>query len=110
MAFLKVKDENGNWILVESPQSNPVEHFSSGETITVENNKSYIANDAISELTLVYPTDDFICHLSFTLASEGTITITLPESKYIGEVPTFANGETWELSIRNGVVVGGKAE
>ena len=33
-----------------------------------------------------------------------------PESKYIGGVPEFANGETWELNIKNGVVVGGKVE
>ena len=57
-----------------------------------------------------YPIANFICSIIFTLADEGDITITLPESKYIGDVPNFANGETWELNIMNGVVVGGKVE
>ena len=84
--------------------------FSDGETITVENNTIYTATTSINTLTIVYPDDKFMCYFDFTLASEGDITITLPESKYIGTKPTFANGETWEMSIRNGVVVGGKAE
>ncbi len=82
--------------------------FHDGETISLTDNTEYKAAEPISTLTLTYPTNDFICSLYFTLASSGTITVTLPESKYIGETPDFKNGETWELSIKNGVVVGGK--
>ena len=81
--------------------------FSNGDSIMLDNNKMYYANSEISVLTINYPDGDFISSLEFTLASEGDITITLPESKYIGGVPTFANGEAWELNIKNGVVVGG---
>ena len=84
--------------------------FGNGATITVENNTIYTATEEISTLTIIYPETKFMCYFDFTLATEGDITITLPESKYIGAKPTFANGETWEMSIRNGVVVGGKAE
>ena len=74
----------------------------------LSDNTEYVASEPISTLTVTYPETDFLCSLYFTLASEGDITITLPESKYIGETPEFKNGETWELSIKNGVVVGGK--
>ena len=86
------------------------EFFVDGDYITIANNTEYIANEEITNLTIVYPDTDFICSFNFTLASEGDITITLPESKYIGGVPSFANGETWELNIKNGIVVGGLVE
>ena len=81
-----------------------------GETITVSDNTTYVALGEINNLTVIYPNTSFLCSLHFTLASDGNITITLPESSYIGGTPEFANGETWELSIKNGVVVGGKVE
>ena len=83
---------------------------SNGSTLTVESNVEYIAEEEISNLTVMYPDGDFICSLNFTLANEGDITITLPESKYIGGKPTFDNGQTWELNIKNSVVVGGIVE
>jgi hypothetical protein len=86
------------------------EYFPDVQTITLADNTNYVASDVISSLTIIYPEGDFIASLTFTLASEGAITITLPESKYIGGTPTFAKGETWELNIRNGVVVGGLVE
>lgn len=85
-------------------------YFTDGAIITVDDNTTYYAEGEISNLTVVYPDTDFICSLEFNLASQGDITITLPQSKYIGGAPTFANGETWELNIKNGVVVGGLVE
>lgn len=85
--------------------------FANGDTINVEDNIFYSANETISNLNVNYPNGNFICGIQFTTASEGDITISLPEtSKFIGEKPTFANGETWELNIRNGIVVGGVIE
>lgn len=84
--------------------------FADSDTITLADNTTYYANSEISSLTVIYPETNFICSLEFNLASQGDITITLPQSKYIGGAPTFANGETWELNIMNGVVVGGLVE
>ena len=84
--------------------------FTNGATITVEDKALYYADAEISNLTIVYPETDFICSFDFTIASEGDVTITLPESKYIGGTPSFANGETWEVNIKNGVVIGGLVE
>lgn len=82
--------------------------FGDGETITVEDNTVYTATTEISSLTIIYPEKNFICHFDFTLSAEGDVTIVLPESRYIGGEPTFENDETWEMNIKNGVVVGGK--
>ena len=64
--------------------------------------------DEVSNLSITYPEGNFLCSLTFTTASSGVVEVKLPVgSKFIGEKLTFDNGETWELSIKNGVVVGG---
>lgn len=78
-----------------------------GTNITLADNTEYRLTN-VSELSLTYPTGDFECWLRVTTATEGAITITLPTSQYIGSVPSFSNGETWELSIKDGVVVAAK--
>lgn len=84
--------------------------FENNAVITLQNNTEYVGVGDIRSFSVAYPEGDFLASINFTIndtLSEG-ITITLPESKYIGEVPTFSNNETWELNIKNGVVVGGK--
>lgn len=79
--------------------------------ISADNNVEWIFDNPISSLTITYPTTGFITSFYFTLADEGAITITLPDStKYIGGAPDFQNGQTWELNIKNGVLVGGLVE
>ena len=88
---------------------NPMSHF----PLKLADNTIYETNGAaLSYLSVTYPEGDFMCSITFTLENiDGLdVTVTLPESKYIGGVPTFAKGETWELNIRNGVVVGGLIE
>lgn len=85
-------------------------NIKNGDSIVLANNTVYYAPNKINSLTVKYPNGDFLSNIEFTLASEGEITIVFPESKYIGTVPTFANGETWEISIKNGVVIGGLVE
>lgn len=131
MSVLKIRDEKGNiveipalkgdkgdsYILTQADKSEIAElsgpnrvFFSDGAIVTAQDNTLYYADTEISNLTIIYPETDFICSFDFTIASEGDITITLPESKYIGGTPSFANGETWEVNIKNGVVVGGLVE
>lgn len=79
-----------------------------GTEITLADNTEYRLAD-VTTLTLTYPTGDFECWMRLTFAAEGTITVTLPSTtQYIGTTPTFANGETWELSIKDGVVIAQK--
>lgn len=82
--------------------------ITSGTNITLADNTEYRLAD-VSTLTIAYPSGNFEAWLRITTAASGVITITLPTSSYIGDAPTFGNGETWELSIKDGVVVAGKA-
>ena len=71
----------------------------------VDNTEYYLTN--VGTVKFAFPTDaHFECWLRITTAASGTITVTFPETvKYIGEAPIFGAGETWELSIKDGVVI-----
>ena len=73
--------------------------------ITLANNTEYRLTD-VQTLTLAFPTGNFECWLRIQTAESGTISVTWPATvKYIGEAPTFGAGETWELSIKDRVVI-----
>ena len=77
-------------------------------SITLADNTEYRLEN-VTTLTLTYPTGNFECWLKLTFAASGSITVTLPTgTKYIGNAPSFANGETWEVSIKDGVVIAQK--
>ena len=79
-----------------------------GTEITLANNTEYRLTD-VTTLTLTYPTGNFECWLKLSFAASGSVTVTLPTgTKYIGNAPSFANGETWEMSIKDGVVIAQK--
>lgn len=81
--------------------------ITTGTNIALEDNAEYRLTD-VSTLNITYPDTNFECWLRIATVAEGTVTITLPTSSYIGDTPTFANGETWELSIKDGVVIASK--
>lgn len=80
-----------------------------GDNTTLANNTEYYLTDA-SNLTLTYPTTDYFeCWMRLTFAATGTITVTLPaDTEYLGATPNFKNGETWELSFKDKVLVAKK--
>ena len=79
-----------------------------GGDITLADNTEYRLTD-VTPLNLSYPTDNFECWMRLTFAESGDITVTLPTgTKYIGTTPDFKNGETWEMSIKDGVVIAQK--
>lgn len=81
---------------------------STGTEITLADNTEYRLTDVMT-LTLTYPTGNFECWMRLTFAASGDITVTLPTgTRYIGNAPSFANGETWEMSIKDGVVIAQK--
>ena len=85
-----------------------VKQVSTGTEITLADNTEYRLTD-VTTLTLTYPTGNFECWLKLTFAESGSITVTLPTgTEYLGIIPDFKNGEVWELSIKDGVVVGAK--
>lgn len=76
-------------------------------TITVADNTEYYLTN-VGNLTITFPSGNFECYISLTTASTGAVNITLPTTNYIGDKPTFLNNETWEISIKNGIIVAGK--
>ena len=79
-----------------------------GTEITLADNTEYRLTDVMT-LTLIYPTGNFECWMRLSFAESGDITVTLPTTtQYIGTTPAFANGETWEMSIKDGVVIAQK--
>lgn len=79
-----------------------------GSNITLADNTEYRLAD-VTTLTLTYPTGNFECWMRLTFAASGNATVTLPAgTKYIGTTPDFKNGETWEMSIKDGVVIAQK--
>lgn len=70
-----------------------------------DNVEYYLTN--VGTVTFAFPAGTkFECWLRITTAASGTITVTFPATvKYIGEAPAFGAGETWELSIKDGVVI-----
>ncbi|MBR3320712.1 MAG: hypothetical protein IKG04_02065, partial [Exiguobacterium sp.] len=92
---------------VANKQNKPTE-VTTGTVIALADNTEYRL-DNVTTLTLTYPASgNFECWLRLSFAASGTITVTLPTSSYIGSAPTFANGETWEVSIKDGVVCAAK--
>lgn len=81
---------------------------STGSNIALADNTEYRLTD-VTTLTLTYPTGNFECWMRLTFAASGDATVTLPTgTKYIGTTPDFKNGETWEMSIKDGVVIAQK--
>lgn len=71
----------------------------------VDNAEYYLTN--VGTVTFAFPAaTKFECWMRITTVASGTITVTFPATvKYIGEAPTFSAGETWELSVKDGVVI-----
>ena len=78
-----------------------------GAELTLADNTEYYGT-SILNLTLNYPQENFECYISFDIPTEGTINISLDQSKYIGTLPNFTNGKSYEISIKNGVVICGE--
>lgn len=79
-----------------------------GTNITLADNTEYRLTD-VTTLTLTYPTGDFECWMRLSFAASGEATVILPTgTTYIGAAPDFKNGETWEMSIKDGVVIAQK--
>lgn len=75
--------------------------------VDINNYQEYVLT-GVSSLSFSYPSGNFECWIKLTTASSGTVTITFPSSTYIGDIPEFGNGETWEISIKDGVIIAGK--
>ena len=83
---------------------------SAPSAVTLADNTVYYLTN-VTELALTYPSDThWECLLQVTFAASGNASISFDTgTKYIGAEPTFGNSEKWEISIRDGIAVCGKA-
>ena len=101
------EDGNNAVAITRIPQMPTVTTQTSPSNISINDNSEYYLTD-VSSCAFSYPTGNFECWMRLTTAASGTVTITLPTSQYIGDAPSFGNGETWEISIKDGVVASAK--
>ena len=87
---------------------NIVSYSADKKNLALSNNREYFL-DGTTNLTITFPTGNFESWLSVTFADTGAVSLTFPDdARYIGYAPQPTNGETWEISVKNGVVVGAK--
>lgn len=93
---LNLKADKANVISQSAPSS-----------ITLADNTEYYLTN-ISALNFSYPVGNFECWIKLQTVTSGAIAINFPTSQYIGKIPTFGSGESWEVSIKNGVIIAGQ--
>ena len=82
--------------------------ITSGSDITLADNTEYRLQ-GVDRLKLTYPEGNFECWMRLSFTDYGTINVTFPSTtQYIGTTPDFKEDETWELSIKDGVVIAQK--
>lgn len=74
----------------------------SGTALT--NNAEYRVADPVGTYVFAWPDSPFECWLRFT--TDATFSITFPAgTTYIGGAPTFTASKTYEMSVKDGVVI-----
>lgn len=78
---------------------------SSEESLLLSDNVEYRLTN-ISTLNISYPDNNFEVWMNIQFSSTETLSVQFPsETKFIGSIPTFGNGQTWEISIKDGVAI-----
>lgn len=81
-----------------------------GTALSMNDNTEYrLTNVTTLTLYAPYRQTQYECWFRLTFANTGTIAVSFPTGmKYIGSAPDFNNGESWEMSVKDGVVIAQK--
>lgn len=105
---ISVTKDNVVAALGYTPKAVSQEVYFPGSNITLEDNTEYRLTN-VTTLNLSYPTGNFECWMRLSFAANGDATVTLPvDTKYLGAIPNFKNGETWELGFKDKVLAAQK--
>ena len=105
---ISVTKDNVVAALGYTPKAVSQEVYFPGSNITLEDNTEYRLTN-VTTLNLTYPADNFECWMRLSFAANGDATVTLPvDTKYLGAIPNFKNGETWELGFKDKVLAAQK--
>ena len=101
----KYVDEDELASLLNAKQNTPNIITNIENPLMLNDNTEYRLSN-ISSLTLSYPEGNFEVWMNISFSSTEPINVVFPdETRYIGAVPVFNNGQTWEISIKDGVAV-----
>lgn len=101
-------DYPDNLVFYDSFVETKPAQITSGSDITLADNTEYRLQ-GVNRLKLTYPEGNFECWMRLSFTDYGTINVTFPSTtQYIGTTPDFKEDETWELSIKDGVVIAQK--
>ena len=92
-----------------TPSTRITRNLTEADSVELSDNTEYILSGAACDsVDFEYPSGAFECYIRITTKSNGT-TVSFPTgTQYIGTVPQFGGGETWEISVKDGIVVAGK--
>lgn len=98
-------DESELILLLNKKQNIPNIITNIDSPLILCDNMEYRLTD-VSSLILSYPDSNFEVWMNISFSSTEIINVIFPtETRYIGAAPIFNNGETWEISIKDGVVI-----
>lgn len=93
--------------LAETAQAvKKVEITKATASIACEDNTEYLCSVPMTSLAFTFPETNFECWLSFTAHGSSDCTITFPTGySFIGNIPDIEQGASYELSIKNKVII-----
>lgn len=84
-----------------------IENDGAAQTLALLDNREYTFSVPLTSLVLSFPAGRFESWLAFTVG-EGFVFTPPAGAKVIGSIPGFTQGQQYELSIKNGVMVFGE--
>lgn len=97
---------------LDKKQNKPTLFFNIENPLNLQDNSEYILSD-VSDLSILFPVEEFheVWLKISTDANIENINITFPsDAKWIGSMPTFLPNQTWELSIKDKIIIAWRIE
>lgn len=98
--------------LIKHAEKPTIVNSITGDSLLIADNTEYRLT-GIYNLEILFPSGNFECwmKLETTTDTSRIMNITFPnDAKFIGELPTFGKLQTWEISIKDGVIIAVKVE
>lgn len=97
---------------LDKKQNKPTLFFNIENPLNLQDNSEYILSD-VSDLSILFPVEEFheVWLKISTDVNIENINITFPsDAKWIGSMPIFLPNQTWELSIKDKVIIAWRIE
>lgn len=99
-----LKDDTSELHIIDIATEPAVVTGGSG-SYSLEDNTEYRLTN-VANVEFLYPDGNFEVWIKIIFTESGSISASFPSgTQYIGNIPVFNNGETWEISIKDGVAI-----